>query len=300
MKGNILLLLAAMIWGFAFVAQRVGMEHVGPFTFNAVRFALGSLSLLPLIFLDRRSVLLSDEYKMREKNSLRVGLVAGGILFIGASLQQIGLVYTTAGKSAFITCLYIIMVPIAGVFLKQKIAAGTWIGSALAVAGLFLLCVKTGFGIAYGDLLELLGAFFWTAHILLIDHFSPKVHTLQLACSQFIICSLLSLIAAVTREKLVMGAIVAAGVPILYGGVFSVGIAYTLQIAGQKQAAPSHAAIILSMETVFAAIGGYLLLGERLGPKELLGCFLMMGGMLLSQVQGAKPNKREKEAGACS
>jgi len=288
---NLLLLLAAAIWGFAFVAQRVGMDHVGPF--NGIRFALGGLSLIPLI------IYFSTHSKEEEKSAdspptakaSRVGLLAGAILFIAASLQQIGLVYTTAGKAAFITCLYIVLVPITGIFLKQRITLNTWLGSVLAVIGLYFLCVKESLTISYGDLLELIGAFFWTAHILLIDHYSRKVDTLKLACVQFLTCSVLSLITALAIETITLDGILQAGIPILYGGICSVGIAYTLQIVGQKNAPPSHAAIILSMETVFAAIGGYLLLNELLGPLELLGCALMLAGMLVSQLRTLKPEK---------
>jgi len=294
-KANVLLLLAAAIWGFAFVAQRVGMDYIGPFTFNGVRFVLGSLSLIPLMFFFNKSKGSSDTGN--DVSSLRVGLLAGLILFIAASLQQIGLVYTTAGKAAFITCLYIVLVPIMGIFLKQHITASTWIGSMLAVVGLYLLCVKEGFTIAYGDLLELLGAFFWTAHILLIDRFSRSVDTLKLAFFQFITCGVLSLGTALFLETVTIGGILQAGIPILYGGLCSVGIAYTLQIVGQKYASPSHAAIILSMETVFAAIGGYLILQELLGIQELLGCILMMAGMLLAQLQSLKPEQNEQISG---
>lgn len=292
LKANLLLLLAAAIWGLAFVAQRVGMDYVGPFAFNGVRFALGSFSLLPLIFFYNSKAHDSGDTGVENKiRSWQVGLAAGLILFIAASLQQIGLIYTTAGKAAFITSLYIVLVPVTGLFLRQHLTICTWLGSAFAVGGLYLLCVKEGFTISYGDLLVLIGAFFWTAHILIIDHFSRKVDTLQLAFFQFITCAGLSLGTALAVETVTIQSILQAGVPILYGGVCSVGIAYTLQIIGQKYASPSHAAIILSMETVFAAIGGYFLLEERLGFQELVGCTLMMAGMVVSQLQSLKPQQ---------
>lgn len=286
-KANLLLLVAAAIWGFAFVAQRVGMEHVGPFTFNGVRFALGSLSLLPLIFYYQQTTQKQNtgEPKNKCKKAAYVGLLAGLILFIAASLQQIGLIYTTAGKAAFITCLYIVLVPIAGVFMQQRITGSTWVGSILAVVGLYFLCIKESLSISYGDMLEVIGAFFWAAHILLIDHFAREVDTLQLAFFQFLTCSILSLGTALAIETITLADILQAGIPILYGGLGSVGVAYTLQIVGQKSASPAHAAIILSMETVFAAIGGYLLLNEQLGLLEFLGCAFMLAGMLLSQLQ---------------
>lgn len=286
-RSNMLLLLAAAIWGFAFVAQRVGMEFIGPFSFNGLRFALGAVSLLPLLLYSRKPARV--EAPVAAESSWRIGLLAGIILFIAASLQQIGLIYTTAGKSAFITCLYIVLVPLAGIFLKQRIMLSTWLGSILAVIGLYFLCVKESFAISYGDFLELLGAFFWAAHILYIDHYARKVNSLYLAFFQFLTCAILSLGVAVTMETITLTGVIQAGVPILYGGICSVGIAYTLQIIGQKNAAPSHAAIILSMETVFAAIGGWLILNEQLGFQELMGCVLMMAGMLLSQLTNIQP-----------
>lgn len=289
LHSNLLLLLAAFIWGFAFVAQRVGMDHVGPFTFNGIRFALGSLSLLPLLIYYNNHPDQIPASHQETASSWRIGLLAGIILFVAASLQQIGLIYTTAGKAAFITALYIVLVPIIGIFLNQSITVTTWLGSGLAVVGLYFLCVKAGFTISTGDLLELIGALFWTAHILVIDRFSRTTNTLQLAFFQFITCSLLSLGTAALLENVTLNELLQASIPILYGGIFSVGIAYTLQIIGQKNASPSHASIILSMETVFAALGGYLILGERLGVPELIGCTLMLLGMLVSQLSDLKP-----------
>lgn len=293
LKSNLLLLLTAAIWGFAFVAQRVGMDYVEPFTFNGIRFALGSVSLLPLMFYYKNSPKDADNSGQQTKSSLSVGLLAGAVLFIAASLQQIGLVYTTAGKAAFITGLYIVLVPVAGIFLRHSITTSVWLGSLLAVTGLYFLTVRKGFTMAYGDLLELIGTFFWAAHILLIGRFSRTTDTLKLAFSQFLTCSLLSLGTALFIENISLNGLLQAAIPLLYGGVCSVGIAYTLQIIGQKNASPSHAAIIMSMETVFGAVGGYLILSERLELQELLGCTLMLAGMLLSQMQNPRPQKVE-------
>jgi len=289
-KSNILLLLAATIWGFAFVAQRVGMEYIGAFTFNGVRFALGSLSLIPLMFY-------FNNIKSKRNKSLEIsnvfipGILAGLLLFLGSSFQQVGLIGTTAGKAGFITGLYIVIVPICGIFLKQYISINSWIGAIIAVVGLYLLCVTGDFTISFSDLLELAGAFFFAFHILLIDYYSQKVDTLKLAFFQFFICAALSMIVAVLCEKISLDAIVKAAVPILYGGVCSVGVAYTLQIIGQKDAQPSHAAIILSMESVFASIGGFIILNEHLGIKGFFGCTLMLIGMLLSQLKISNKNK---------
>ncbi|MGD0154360.1 MAG: DMT family transporter [Thermacetogeniaceae bacterium] len=292
LKSNLLLLLTACIWGFAFVAQRVGVAFVGPFTFNGVRFALGSLSLLPLmLFFGNKSSVFRSPASLPARGSLRVvipaGLISGLILFGGASLQQVGLIYvdTSAGKAAFITGLYIVLVPILGIFLKKYISLSNWLGAVIALAGLYFLCIKQGFAMSYGDQLELAGAFFWAGHILAIDHFTQKVDTLKLACTQFAVCAVLSLAVALIWEPITADGLRQAGIPILYSGLLSVGVAYTLQIFGQKHAQPAPAAIIMSLETVFAALGGAVLLNESLGVRGILGCALMFTGMLLSQLQ---------------
>lgn len=286
LKSNVLLLLTATIWGFAFVAQRVGMEYVGPFTFNGVRFALGSLSLIPLILVTRGNVkrIAEPDSLPDFRTVLSGGLLAGGALFLGASLQQVGLLYTTAGKAGFITGLYVVIVPLMGLFWRQQPGVGTWIGAVLAAAGLYLLSVTGSFTIAYGDFLELAGAFFWAGHVLILGWLSPRIDALRLSCIQFAVCSVLSLITAFAIETVTLTGIFQASVPILYGGLFSVGIAYTLQVVAQKDAQPAHAAIILSLEAAFAALGGWLMLGEVLTPRGLTGCALMLTGMLISQV----------------
>jgi drug/metabolite transporter (DMT)-like permease len=286
-RANLLLLLTAAIWGFAFVAQRAGMEYVGPFTFNGVRFLLGGLSLLPLLFFFSRN----EPSPVKKSGVLFPGVLAGIVLFTAASLQQIGIVTTTAGKAAFITSLYIVLVPIISLFMGQTTSKGTWLGCVLSVVGLYFLCIKESSAIQFGDLLVLIGAFLWAVHILVIGYFSPRVDVLKLSFVQFMTCSALSLILAFITEEFVLSNLLAAAVPILYGGIGSVGIAYTLQAVGQKYARPAHAAIILSMEAVFAAIGGFLLLGEYLEIQEILGCFLMLSGMLVSQTQGMRTGK---------
>jgi len=289
LKSNLLLLLAAAIWGFAFVAQRVGIKYVGTFTFNGIRFALGGFSLIPLIlFLDYRSKnkVLADKYIKNNKKELYLaGFLAGICLFIAATLQQIGLVETTAGKAAFITGLYIVLVPILGMLFKHKTGIFNWIGAMTAVAGLYFLSVNDHFTLSRGDFFELIGAFFWAVHILLIDYFSPRVNALKLSCMQFIVCSILSLLTAICVEKIILAGIMQASIPILYGGLLSVGVAYTLQVIGQKNADPSHAALILSLESVFAALGGFVFLNERLNTMGFVGCILMLSGMIFSQIQ---------------
>lgn len=293
LKSNLLLLLTAAIWGFAFVAQRVGMQYIGPFTYNGVRFALGSLSLLPLILYYQNKAQVSGKVTQL-KNAFPAGLLSGLVLFSAASLQQVGMLYTTAGKAAFITGLYIVLVPFLGIFLKHTIKINIWIGALLAVVGLYFLSVTSSFSIAYGDLLQLIGAFFWAIHILVIDHFSRKVDVLKLAFFQFVTCSILSLGTALVLETITLSGLMQAAIPILYGGVCSVGVAYTLQVVGQKNANPSHAAIILSTETVFAAIGGWLILNERLGLRGIIGCSFMLIGMLLPQLHIYETNRKVK------
>jgi len=290
-KSNMLLMLTAAIWGFAFVAQRVGIKYVGSFTFNGVRFALGSISLIPLILFFKNKNRNNQVDVNRTKVTLTSGVIMGCVLFIAASLQQVGLENTTAGKSAFITGMYMVFVPLVGIFLKQYIRISTWIGVLVAVTGLYLLSVTENFTVGKGDLLELAGAFFWSLHIILIDKFTKRADALKLSFLQCITCSVLSLATAIAFEHISINGIGQAIVPILYGGICSVGIAYTLQIVAQKKAQPSHAAIILSMETVFASLGGLLILNEKMVFRGYLGCALMLTGMLLSQLQ----NFRKKE-----
>lgn len=281
-KSDAVLLLTAMIWGFAFVAQRVGMDYVGPFTFNGIRFALGSAVLIPFIVKNNASPRTKAVAGFRDLGW--GGVLAGITLFTGASLQQVGLVYTTAGNAGFITGLYVVIVPLMGLFFGQRTHGGTWLGAVFAAAGLYLLSVTEGFSIAYGDFLELLGAFFWAGHVLIIGWLSPRSSALKLAFVQFAACSILSLLTAIVFETIVLSAVFSAALPIFYGGALSVGVAYTLQVVGQKYAHPAHAAILLSLEAVFAAAGGWFFLGEVLSPRGLFGCGLMLGGMLFSQL----------------
>ena len=287
-KSDALLLTTAIIWGFAFVAERSGMDYVGPFTFNGIRFAIGSLSLLPLVLMSREQRTATNKILPNPglKTILFGGAALGLALFSGASLQQIGLVYTTAGKAGFITGLYVIMVPVLGFFWKQQPKIGTWIGAILAAIGLYFLSVTEQFTIEMGDLLVLIGAIFWAAHVLIVGWLSPRINPIKLAFSQYVACSILSLITASVVELITLSSIFEAAIPILYAGLLSVGIAYTLQVIAQRDAHPAHAAILLSLEAVFAAVGGWLILGEIISPRGLVGCGLMLAGMLLSQLWG--------------
>ncbi|MFL0196837.1 DMT family transporter [Clostridium sp. WILCCON 0269] len=284
LKSNILLLITATIWGMAFVAQKVGAKYIGPFAFNGVRFALGGISLIPLLLYFNKAPNQNINNYNKSYNFITPGIITGCVLFFGVSFQQIGLNYTSAGKAAFITGLYIVFVPIISIFLKRNTPVITWISVTITAIGLYFLSVNENFSISQGDLLEIIGAFFWAIHILLIDRFIKKVDGLKLSFVQILTCSILSMTVSLIFEKTNIHNLYGAIIPILYGGIFSVGIAYTLQILGQRHAKPSHAAIILSMESVFATIGGMIILSETLQLREYLGCFLMMSGMLLSQL----------------
>ncbi|MGI6537210.1 MAG: DMT family transporter [Caldicoprobacterales bacterium] len=300
-KAAVLLTLAAIIWGFAFVAQRVGVQYIGSYTFTGVRFALGAFSLMPLIALQNRKEARNqsrekntDEKKSETRLLYKVGMLAGTILFIAAGLQQLGIKDTTAGKAAFITGFYIIMVPVFGIFLKHKIGKKTWAAAIIAIIGLYLISVEESFTVSLGDLLVFICSFFFSAHILLINQYADKINTLKLSVVQYLTCSALSMITALIFEEIHISHIINAGIPILYGGILSVGVAYTLQIAGQKYAKASHAAIIMSTESVFALIGGIIMLNESMDIRGYLGCLLMLLAVILSQYQ--KDSKDETEA----
>jgi drug/metabolite transporter (DMT)-like permease len=284
LKGNVILLTTAIIWGLAFVAQRVGGELMGAFAFNSIRFTLGGVSLLPLLIIFHRKGSKQPLYES-VKEVLPNGIFAGSVLFIAASLQQVGIIYTTVGNTAFITGLYIILVPLFGIFLKHKITRQTWISGLIAVIGLYFLTIKQGFSVNSGDYFQLAGAFFWAIHILSIDYFVKKYDAIKIATIQFFTCAALSGIVSIVFEETTLQMIYDARWPIFYGGIMSVGVAYTLQVVGQKYAKPSHAAIILSLETVFGALGAAILLGEILSVQGYFGAVLMFAGMILSQVK---------------
>ncbi|MCP4573773.1 MAG: DMT family transporter [bacterium] len=281
-RANLMLLLAAAIWGFAFVAQRMGMEHMGPLYFNGIRFALGAAVLLPFIAVGRRRRTTGTPAPWR------AGLVAGILICAGSTLQQYGLVYTTAGKAGFITGLYVVLTPMLGLFWGQRTGRGPWFGAVLAAVGLYLLSAKGLTGIALGDGLVLLSAFFWAGHVQWVGRAVGGADPLELAAVQFGVCSLLSLVGGLLFETLDPAAVRAAAVPILYAGVMSVGGAYTLQVVAQRHARPAPTAIILSLEAVFAALGGWIVLHEVLPVRGLVGCGIMLAGVLVAQL-GPKP-----------
>lgn len=291
MLGNFFLLMTALIWGMAFVAQRVGMDYVGPLTFGASRFWLAAAVLFPASRLLSRSEgkkpALPAEEQQRQKKLLRkAGLLCGTLLFFASAIQQVGLIYTTAGKASFITALYIVLVPVIGIFLRQRTGLQAWSGVALATFGLYLLTVTESFTIAGGDLIVLVSALFWGLHVLAIGHFSPSLNAIKLAMTQFVVCAAFSTIGAFLVEEPTWPAIVSGAIPILYAGILSGGVAYTFQILGQRHTSPTIASLLLSMEAVFGALFGYLLLEEIMSGRELLGCALMFVAIVISQLPG--------------
>lgn len=283
--GPLMLLLTAMIWGAAFVAQSVGLSYVGPFTLNSVRFLIAGVFLLPCIPLLRRAGLRPDA-SGSPRELLLGSLVCGVLLAVASSLQQIGIAYTTVSKAGFITALYVILVPILGLFLGKKVRPLVWFCVVLSVAGLYLLCMAGPAAIGSGDLLVLLCALVFSLHILAIDHFSRRVDSLKLSCLQFLICGALCAGPMLALEHPTSGAILAAWKPILYAGILSSGVGYTLQVVAQRRTDPTVASLILCMESVFSALFGFLLLGQGLSLRELAGCGLMLAAILLAQLPG--------------
>ena len=294
LKNSLLLLLAAVIWGIAFVAQSVGMDYVGGFTFNAVRSLIGSAVLVPLILIPGQNN--SDSFETSEAAASttsgiqkRKDLIIGGIycgicLCLASNFQQFGIKYTTVGKAGFITACYIVIVPIIGLFLGKKCSKFIWAAVAMALIGLYLLCITDGFSIGKGDLLVLVCAFLFSIHILVIDHFSPKADGVKLYCIQFLTCGILSAIPALILEHPQVSSILAAWQPILYAGVMSCGVAYTLQVIGQKNMNPTVASLILSMESCISVLAGWIILGQQLSAKEILGCVIMFAAIILAQL----------------
>lgn len=285
-RADLLMLLTAMIWGLGFVAQTAGMNHIGPYLFSGLRFALGSLCLLPLIL--RRPADGLPYEPLLTRGLLRGGIIMGIALALGINLQQVGLLFTSVTNSGFITGLYVIVVPLLGLMLGHRTSAGTWIGCVLAVVGMGLLSVGDNFQVASGDWLQLIGAFVWGGHVVLVGIFASRHDPIRLAFLQFVTCSVVSLILAVCLEPIDLPSIGAALPSLLYGGVVAVGIGYTLQVIAQKDAIASHAAIIFSTEAVFAAMAGAWVLGESLQMRGYVGCGLMLAGMLLAQLWPGK------------
>ncbi|MBQ2956612.1 MAG: DMT family transporter [Clostridia bacterium] len=297
-KSSMMLMLTALIWGVAFVAQTIGMDYVGPFTFNSVRALIGGLVLMPIIpLLDKMKKQpkeqLQAELRAQRKQLIIGGIVCGTVLAVASSLQQIGLVYTTPSKAGFITALYIVIVPVLGIFMKKRPSALVWISVLVAAAGMYLLCIKDGFSIEFGDLMVLLCALAFSFHILVIDYFSPRVDGVRLSMIQFFVCAVVCAVPMFWAEKPTVDGIMGAWLPILYAGALSCGVAYTLQIVGQRNMNPTVASLILSLESVFSCLAGCLVLGDVLSKREIVGCVLVFAAILLAQIP--MPGKRREE-----
>lgn len=288
-KGSLMLLITSLIWGTAFVAQSEGMNYVEPFTYNAMRTLLGGVVLIPVIilfrFLDKRNG--KEKTSCSLKNTVTGGICCGIVLFIASSFQQLGIAQTTAGKAGFVTALYIVIVPLIGIFLHKKMPLRMWLFIAIALAGFWLLCMKQDIGISSGDLLVFFGAIFFAVHITVIDFFNEKnTDGVLMSCIQFFTAGLLMLICMFIFEKPTIPNIVGAVGTILYAGIMSCGVAYTLQILGQKHTNPTLATMLMSLESVFAALSGWLILGEKLSIKEFFGCVLIFAAVILAQLAG--------------
>lgn len=296
-KNGIMLVLTAFIWGTAFVAQSVGMDYLGPFTFNGVRSLIGGVALLPCIWLFQRGKGKATEKPSRgaRKELIAGGIACGLLLFAASSLQQIGIQYTTAGKAGFITAFYIVIVPVLGIFLHKKISGKVWGAVAIALAGLYFLCITEKFAVGKGDILIFLCALVFSIHILVIDYFSPKVDGVKMSCIQFFVCGIVSLPPMFFTETPKIGAIVEGWAPLLYAGVLSCGVAYTLQIIGQKNVNPAVASLILSLESCFSVLAGWMVLGEKLSMRESVGCVLMFAAIILAQLPDRKKEELQYE-----
>ncbi len=294
LKGTLILALTAIVWGISFVSQSVSMEHIGPNTFAGIRTLLGCITLLPVImfrnFSEKKNIEISGQKGCR-KDIIIGGIICGVLLCIASTVQTYGMKYTTAGKSGFITAMYMILVPIVSIFMGKKIRPSV-IGCVLiAVTGLYFLCIKKGeFSMGYGDLVTLICAVFFTFHILVIDRYSPKVDGVKLSCMQFFVAGTINIIIMFIFEKPVLKDILLCAVPILYSGIMSCGVAYTLQIIGQKYAEPTVASLVMSMESVFAALAGWVILGQGMNGREIFGCLLMFGAITLIQLPPKKKN----------
>lgn len=281
-RADVLMLITALIWGSTFVAQSKGMEHVGPFLYTGLRFLLGALAILPLVLLARPR---PPAAGYRFSRPMVLGsLVLGLVLTLGINLQQIGLMFTTVTNSGFITGLYVILVPVFGLFIGMRTGIGTWSGAALALSGMLLLSVNTDYSIARGDWLQLTGAACWAVHVLLVGALASRYDPVRVAFCQFVVCAVISLALAAIFEPIVWESIVLAGPAILYGGLLAVGVGFTLQVVAQRDAIASHAAVILSLEAVFAALAGWLILNETLSLRGFIGCCMMLAGMLIAQL----------------
>lgn len=294
-KNAFMLFLTAFIWGTAFVAQSVGMDHLGPFGFNGIRSLIGGVALLPCIY-----ILGKINKNSNEKGDVKT-LAAGGIccglaLFAASSMQQIGIQYTTAGKAGFITAFYIVLVPVFGIFLGKKTGWKIWLAVALALAGLYFLCITESFSVGRGDIYVFIGALLFTVHILVIDYFAPRTDGVKMSCIQFFVAGILSMFPMAAFETTTVEGIMRSWGPLLYAGVLSCGVAYTLQIIGQKNMNPTVASLILSLESCISVLAGWAILGEQLSVREGVGCILMFAAIVLAQIPEKQIKNRQTAA----
>ena len=289
LKGTLILMLTAIVWGISFVSQSVSMELIEPNTFCGIRTLIGALSLVPVILvMDNSKKKKGTQTNYNKKTLIYGGIICGIILCISATIQTYGLKYTTAGKAGFITAMYMVLVPIYGLFLGRKIRPATLFSVLIAVVGMYFLCIKEGFRLEFGDLLVLVCAFTFAFHIMAVDYFSPRVDGVKLSFLQFAVCGTINIILMFLFEEPVMADILKCTVPILYAGVMSCGVAYTLQIIGQKYAEPAVASIVMSLESVFAALAGWLLIGQAMTLREIFGCVLMFAAITIVQLPEKK------------
>lgn len=288
MKNNILLVLTALIWGCAFVAQSVGMDYVGPFTFNMARFLIGAIVLLPVIWFMDRQRKTGAEKGAGQKTLIIGGICCGIALAVASTLQQWGILFTTVGKAGFITAMYIVIVPLLGIFIGKKVRPLIIGCVAIAVVGFYFLCMTESLRLGLGDFLVLLCAIAFSIHILVIDHFSPKVDGVKMSAIQFLTAAIISAVPTLLWEQPVFTEILQAWQPVLYAGVMSCGVAYTLQIIAQKNADPTVASLLLSLESVFSVLAGWVLLGQGLSLKEMFGCVLIFCAIILAQLPEKK------------
>ncbi len=288
MKNNVLLVLTALIWGCAFVAQSVGMDYVGPFTFNMARFLIGAIVLLPVIWFMDRQRKTGAEKGAGQKTLIIGGICCGTALAVASTLQQWGILFTTVGKAGFITAMYIVIVPLLGVFIGKKVRPLIIGCVAIAVVGFYFLCMTESLRLGLGDFLVLLCAIAFSIHILVIDHFSPKVDGVKMSAIQFLTAAIISAVPTLLWEQPVFTEILQAWQPVLYAGVMSCGVAYTLQIIAQKNADPTVASLLLSLESVFSVLAGWVLLGQGLSLKEMFGCVLIFCAIILAQLPEKK------------
>ena len=301
LRSSLLLVLTALIWGVAFVAQDVAMDSMPPFAFNALRMALAALALIPVcMWNDARVRRTGAPMPTGEGTSIRRmspaqrrqlltgGAICGALLAIASSFQQLGIAAGGgAGKAGFVTALYIVLVPLTGLFFRKRVHALVWLAVAVSTVGLYLLCVKTGLTLDVGDIYLILCAFSFTAHILVIDRVSKRIDCVKLSCIQFIVSAFLCGLVSLFTETFALHSILDCAVPLLYAGVLSGAAGYTLQMIAQRDVEPTVASLIMCLESVFAVLAGWLLIGERLSPRELVGCALMLAGIVLAQVRGA-------------